>query len=171
MADELIRNSRLNFIILRLNMVYGNRDNNLNKTINIIKKLPFIPIIGNGKSLIQPVYVEDVVDVIMKCINGRLNNKIYDIGGPNSFSFNDYIEIISNELNINKPKIHFPRHIFLPFVLTIGRFIKLPITHELIYSLPQDKISNIKSAEKELDFKPKDFKGTVPYILKEGLVG
>ena len=158
LAQEIITNSNLNHIILRLNMVYGPGDNNLSKTIKLIKKLPITPIIGSGKSLMQPVYVKDVVNAMIEAIKTKEKRKTYNIGGPESFTFNEYINTIKKELNIKKLNIHIPIYILKPIISILEKFISIPINKKILYSIIQDKNTDISLSEKELNFKPKSFK-------------
>ena len=169
-AENIVKNSGLGYIILKFNMVYGQGDNNLTKTIKLVKKLPIIPIIGDGKKRLQPVYVKDVVYAIIKCLEHKqLNNKIYNIAGPKAITFNKYIDIISNTLNIKKIKMHIPVFFVRLLLFFTGKAFDYIITIEILNSINQDKSMDISDSQKDLGFNPKDLKTVLPYLVEKGI--
>ena len=47
------------------------------------RRLPFVPLVGNGKQSINPVFVRDVARVIADCLDDpRTDNQTLEIGGP-----------------------------------------------------------------------------------------
>jgi len=75
--------------------------------IELVKRLPVVPVIGNGKQLIQPISVEDVI----KCINSAL---LYDISGihliagKNSLTYRDIVNLILKTLGKRRIVVHIP---------------------------------------------------------------
>ena len=45
-----------NYVILRPNIVYGEDDRYVSRLIKVIKGFPIVPIVGNGKNKIQPIF-------------------------------------------------------------------------------------------------------------------
>src|SRR3989344_2029118 len=81
-GESFVKGSILNYVILRPALIYGDGGKGFNKTINYIKKLPLIPIIGRGDVIRRPVYVWDVVNAIVNALeNNYCIGKTYDIGG------------------------------------------------------------------------------------------
>jgi len=57
-AETVIKESGLDYTILRPTMIYGSpRDRNMYRLVRYLRKYPVIPIIGNGECLQQPVFV------------------------------------------------------------------------------------------------------------------
>ena len=110
-----------NHLILRPTVIYGKKNtSDIGFLIALIKRIPIVPIVGNGKQLIQPVSVEDVV----KCIDsGLLHNisGIHLIAGQNSLKYREIIKVISMALGKNTTVIR------IPFVIgyVIAKFFAL----------------------------------------------
>ena len=167
-AEELIKNSCLDYVILKLGLVYGPGDNQLSKTLALVKKLPVIPIPGNGIKRIQPVYIEDVVKVIITCLEiKKFKKKIYNIAGPYPITFNDYIQIVLDSLKLKRIKIHIPIFLIKLFLLLTGRAFENIITSEIVTSITQDKDADIHDAQYDLGFKPKEFNAMIPFLISE----
>ena len=84
-----------NWTIFRPSIVFGPQD----KFINLFKKMiKFLPIIFlvSPKAEFQPIYVEDLVDIITKSIeNNKTYKKVFNLGGPKKLTFLEIIKLIS----------------------------------------------------------------------------
>ena len=56
--------------------------------------LPFLPVIGGGKFVFQPVYVDDVAKLVFHIIDCTIKDKLYNICGPNTYSFKELLNFI-----------------------------------------------------------------------------
>ena len=104
-TEGIVRNKfkENDWTILRPSIVFGLND----KFINLFKKLVrFLPIIFliSPKSEFQPIYVGDLVDIIIKSIdNKKTFKKSFDLAGPKKFTFYEIIKLIAKcdkKLNI-----------------------------------------------------------------------
>jgi len=86
-------------VILRPSVVFGPEDKFFNTFASIAQFSPVLPLIGGGKTKFTPIYVEDVAKAIVKAL--ELNNsepKIYELGGPETYSFKELMEILLMEI-------------------------------------------------------------------------
>jgi NADH dehydrogenase len=165
LAETLVKESGLDYLILKFNMVYGIGDNNLSKTFRLVKKLPFVPVIGSGCGKMQPVFVDDVVDVILASLQKKkLPHRVYNIAGPSIFTFNEYIDMILDHLHIRRMKLHLPSFLFRILVHLTGRTFEKTITLEIVNSIGQDKHVDISATKRDLDFEPREFKKTLTLL-------
>src|SRR6185295_7821411 len=71
-ADDLLHRETdraPNWTILRPSLIYGPGGGGLvDKTTRLLKKLPVIPMVGSGRELLRPVYVTDVADAALACL-------------------------------------------------------------------------------------------------------
>ena len=168
-GEELIQNSGLDWTILRETMIYGGpEDNNVNKIMHIISRIPVFPLFRGGRNLIQPVFVWDVVDAIISAVENPISIlKIYNIGGPEAITYKEFIQTIANALN--------KKIIFIPLPLAPAIFIlkiyeklfpKSFITSEQLKRLEEDKAIDISLAKEELKFSPISFKNGISLKMK-----
>ena len=71
-----------------------------------------VPVMGNGKCIRRPIFVDDLNIIIMHLINIKLTRKTIEIGGPDKISLNKIIDIFSNNIKKNRIKIHLPIILF-----------------------------------------------------------
>lgn len=103
-AEEHIRNSSLNYTILRSAVVYGRNDSFTTGLARLLHALPFFFIVpGDGKTLLQPLWVEDLVTCLMWALdNPRTEKQTYEIGGPEYLQFVEILERIMETMGTRR---------------------------------------------------------------------
>jgi len=97
-AEEHIRRSGVPYTIIRSSIVFGPEDGFTTDLSQLIKLAPgFIPIPGEGKTLLQPLWVEDLVtSLIWTLENPDTINQTYEIGGGEYFTLRQIMETLMN---------------------------------------------------------------------------
>jgi|TARA_B100001540_G_scaffold15249_1_gene13097 nucleoside-diphosphate-sugar epimerase len=91
-AEQLIKNSGLEYTIFRPSYIVG-KDDYLTKNISNQMKKKQILIPGSGKFILQPISIHDVCSCInIAIISSKFSNKIIDLVGPNKISFEKLIK-------------------------------------------------------------------------------
>ena len=96
-------------VILRPSIVFGPEDKFFNTFASIAQFSPFLPLVGGGKTKFAPIYVGDVAKAIVKAL--ELNNsepKIYELAGPENYSFKELMEILLIEIKKKRFLISIP---------------------------------------------------------------
>ncbi len=95
-AEEHIRRSGVPYTIIRSSIVFGPDDGFTTALADVIKYAPgILPIPGDGRALLQPLWVEDLVT----CLTWTLEhpdsiNQTYEIGGGEYFTLRQLLETI-----------------------------------------------------------------------------
>lgn len=93
MAEQHVANSGLDWAVLRPTWVFGNGDHALNKLIGFTNFLPFLPMFGDGKQAMQPVFVDDVARAAADlATKPDVTGQVYEIGGPERMSMNEVLQ-------------------------------------------------------------------------------
>ena len=98
-GEKNIQSTFKESIILRPSLVFGPEDKFFNTFASLAQFSPVLPLIGGGKTKFAPIYVGDVAKAIVKVL--ELNNykpKIYELGGPENYSFKELMEILLTEI-------------------------------------------------------------------------
>lgn len=81
-AEEAVRQSGFDWTIFRPSMVFGRGDAFINFFERMSRWSPFLPLIGGGRTLFQPVAVEDVAHCFVDCLaNPGTRGVTYDLCG------------------------------------------------------------------------------------------
>lgn len=82
-------------VILRPSVVFGPEDQFFNRFAAMARLLPALPLIGGGKTKLQPVYVGDVAEAIGIALNGKAQTgKVYELGGPEVASLKEIMRFV-----------------------------------------------------------------------------
>lgn len=103
-AEEFIRRSSLKYTILRSAVVFGPNDDFTTNIARILSALPFVFLMpGNGDTLLQPLWVEDLVT----CLSWSLDDpetfkRTIEIGGPEYLAFRGIVEMVMEETGLRR---------------------------------------------------------------------
>ena len=155
---DLLKKNK-NLTILRPTMIYGNkRDINISRLIKYLDKFKIFPIFGNGKNLLQPVYVDDLSKSYFNVIKNKnvTFNKSYNLAGKNSIEYLKILKIIESALNKKIIFIRLPINIsvLLVKILNILFFGKFPINSSQVRRQSEDKIFSFNEATIDFNFNP-----------------
>ncbi|KAG8060741.1 hypothetical protein GUJ93_ZPchr0002g23906 [Zizania palustris] len=89
--------------IMRPATMIGTEDRILNRWAQFAKNWSFLPVVNDGSTKIQPVYVADVAAAIVNSLkdDGTSMGKTYELGGPEIYTVHELVIIIQN-LQINE---------------------------------------------------------------------
>ncbi|MDB4894919.1 MAG: putative NADH-ubiquinone oxidoreductase [Firmicutes bacterium] len=109
MAEQAVRESGIPYTIFRPSWVYGPDDRTLNKFAAFARLLPFIPVIGNGRTRVQPVFVDDVAEAVAASIAmEKAAGQVYEIGGPQELTMDEIIRTMLKAMGRQRPLVHHP---------------------------------------------------------------
>lgn len=159
-AELAIETSGLKYTILRPTMIYGSpRDRNMWRLIRFMRYSPIVPVFGDGNSLQQPIYVDDVAQAVVSCLSNEVTiGKSYNIAGRHPLTYNEVVDAIANQMNKRVWKLHIPSN---PVVALLGLFERLripfPIKAEQVLRLNENKDFSYAVAQKDFGFSPLTF--------------
>ena len=147
-AGEIaLANAYPDAVILRPSIVFGPRDDFFNRFASMAMLAPALPLPGGGKMLMQPVYVEDVVSAIVMGLGvkkgKRLKSpkgKIYELGGPEVYSFRQLMEIVLFHIERRRFLVPIPFAALSCGALIAGLLPNPPITVDQVRLLKCDNV-------------------------------
>lgn len=109
-GEAAVRDSELEWTILRETMIFGgDRDRNISRILRWVRRRPLVPMFGDGKSLIQPVFVEDVVTGIVEALRRPAAiGKEYHLAGPKAMTYDEMIRAIAEACDREIRIVHIP---------------------------------------------------------------
>ncbi|MBT3391323.1 MAG: NAD-dependent epimerase/dehydratase family protein [Chloroflexi bacterium] len=103
-AEEHIRRSKLDATIMRTGIVFGPNDGFTTGLAQLLSALPFVFFLpGDGSSLMQPIWVEDLVTCMVWALDeNATRNQTYELGGPEFLTLSDVLKTILAQLGIHR---------------------------------------------------------------------
>jgi len=140
-GEQAVRDAFPTATILRPSVVFGPEDQFFNRLAAVAMVSPVLPLIGGGETRFQPVYVGDVADAVVRCIDDSTTaGRTYELGGPKVYSLRALTELLLAE-------IHRKRYLIdLPFGLASlqARLMSLlpnpPLTPDQVEMLKRDNV-------------------------------
>jgi len=160
LAEELIKNNGIKYTILKPTLIYGPGDNkNLAQSVKMVRYLPIIPIIGNGNYTWQPLYIDDLVDMIIVSIsNKKTLDKIYIIAGKAPIQYNTLMRCIASGIHKKRYFIYLPCSLINPLIdITSFLFKKFPFDRSYLKRLTENQEFSNSEIKKDMGYAPISF--------------
>lgn len=167
-GEHILKRSNLDYTILRPSVLYGKNSNSFLNLVGQMNMFPlFLPIVGDGRYKLSPVYVKDVVYAIISCVKNKKTVKNeYDLMGPYKISFNEFVRIIKEEFKIKKINVHVPYFICYTLAFFAESFMKYPVlTKQNIMNTKEGTPGDISKARKDFGYEPIGFKEGIKYAI------
>ena len=111
-GEKNIKNIFKQSVILRPSLIFGPEDKFFNTFASYARISPVIPLIGKGKTKFAPIYCVDVGKAIVKALElDNIEPKVYELGGPEIYSFKELIEILLDEIKKKRFLVNIPFNI------------------------------------------------------------
>lgn len=177
LALEMADKYELPLTVIRPTFTYGPGDHRKLSLFKMVKKKTFV-FIGNGKSTIHPVYIDDLVDGIELAAKHPPRGEVYIMGGERSVTKRELIYTIADSLTVPRPRIHIPV-LFAELVArtleSTGKVLKFEplITVSRVELMAKNWGLSIEKARREIGYEPKvnlleGIKKTVEWYQKNG---
>jgi len=108
-AEAAIRDSGMEYSLLRPSWVYGPRDRSMSRFVAFCRYLPVVPVIGDGRNRAHPIYVEDVARCVAECVRRPdAQGVTLELGGPEALSMDQILHTLQRVLGKRRPLLHQP---------------------------------------------------------------
>ncbi len=81
--------------------------------VDLIRRFPVVPVIGDGSYRRQPVHLEDFSNAILALLRAPLPRRAYEAGGGEALTFDEIIDTIAEAMNRCVRKLHVPKGAFV----------------------------------------------------------
>jgi uncharacterized protein YbjT (DUF2867 family) len=133
--ERALIDSGLSYRIIRPTVIFGTEDILINNIAWLIRRFPFFPIFGSGTYQLQPIYVEDMADLVVQAGQSH-ENSIIDAVGPDIFTFEELVRLIALKLG---RKVLFP-HVNPGLAFYLAKLIE-PLLEDVL--ITQDEIKGL----------------------------
>ena len=125
-AEEHIRKSGVPYTIIRSSIVFGPDDGFTTALSDIIRNSPgIVPIPGDGRTLMQPLWLEDLVTCLIWTLeNPDTLNQTYEIGGGEYFTLRQVLETLMTVTNTRRMLVPLPPPYMRALVVLLDSIIR-----------------------------------------------
>jgi uncharacterized protein YbjT (DUF2867 family) len=120
--EQLVANSGLSYTIVRPAVIFGPEDILINNIAWFVRHFPVFGIPGDGRYRIRPIYIEDMGRVLVAAAE-RQTNEIVNAVGPETFTFENLVGEIGEQLGKSLRLIHVPMSVAYVSTRLLGWFV------------------------------------------------
>ena len=97
-AERVIQSQcgALDWTIFKPSVMFGPGDSFLNRFAALLAAIPLVFPLARPNARFQPVYVDDVIEAIVKCIHGgACSHQTYELGGPRTYCLREIVGFVA----------------------------------------------------------------------------
>lgn len=166
-AEEFIRQSSMDYTILRSSVVFGPGDH---FTTGLAKLMAFssrvFPLPLGGQIRLQPLWVEDLVSCLTWCLDdGETIGQTIEVGGPEHLSLRQIAELILDKAGMERALIS-GRPSYLRILINVmhGLYPRLPASNYWLDYLAADRICELDHLPRIFHLMPARFSQKIDYL-------
>lgn len=169
-GDQAVQETLSHATILRPSVMFGHDDAFLNALAKIIRLTPVFPLVGHGRTRLQPVDVRDVAEAAQRCLRDpAAEGRIYELGGPGSFSLREIAEIVATRMGRRCVFVSIPFALAYPLARSSELLPAPPLTVAQLDLLLKDNLAAPdKPGLRELGISPRSIEEALSRLRAAG---
>jgi uncharacterized protein YbjT (DUF2867 family) len=120
-AEEIVRNSGIDFTIIKPGMIYGQGDQMITNIIDGLQMFPLVgfwPTVGLLEKPVNPIFVADVVEILIAAlVDGRMSKQTVAVIGPEQITLTGAAMRVAKAMK--KPVIPVPMPVLGQYLLAM----------------------------------------------------
>lgn len=166
-AEKLVREAPFRSTVFRPSFLFGHGDDLTRMVTDLLNK-PVVPMIDGGRTLFQPVALEDVCTVFTRALRlPETQGRTYELGGPDRVSFREIVTKTASCLGRSVRTISVPGWMMAPVVALIERWPWAPLTTDQLKMLRENNICEIDPYVKTFQVEPKSYLEALPSLVEQ----
>jgi len=172
-GELVVQQAFPNATIVRPSAMFGPGDALFATLANLARLLPVLPLIGGGRTRLQPVYAEDVAEAVARILaDPGTVGRTYELAGPGVYTLHDLVRFTLRVVG--------KRRLLMPLPFTVAeiqaRLFELlpspPLTTGQVDLLKTDNVaSEAMPGFPELNIRPRAIEDVVPTYIGRPLSG
>lgn len=107
-GEEVVRASGLPHAIMRPSLIAGDGNAPLGMMADMIRFAPLVPVIGDGRYEMQPVWLGDVAEAFALALERPELRGTFELGGPERLTYHQMLDRLEAALGVHRPRVRVP---------------------------------------------------------------
>lgn len=166
-AEALVRDSDLDWTILKPSLQFGEGDGFFNIIAGLVRMSPgIVPVPGNGRSRFQPIHVDDVAAVAVRSLADPTTvGGAFELGGPRYWTYTEITREVLAALGKRRLVVPVP----VPLIRLVAGAAELahlpfPVATDQLRQLRYDNIGPLDLIPSRFGFTPRPMEGALGYL-------
>jgi NADH dehydrogenase len=158
-AEQAVRQSGAVWTIFRPSIIFGRGDEFMSVLARMIRRLPLVPVLGDGAYRLQPIAVEHVAEGFARALLGRVSEgQTYEVAGPSAYRFVEILDLIGAALGRARVrKIHVPLAAVRLATRALHWLPFYPLTPDQLTMLEEESVTDPAPFYRDLGLTPEPF--------------
>ena len=166
-AEALVRESGLDWTILKPSLQFGEGDGFFNIVASLVRISPgFVPVPGDGSARFQPIHAGDVATVMVRSLADSTTVRgIFELGGPRYWTYREITREVVTALGARRVIVPMPIPLIRLVAATAERLrIPFPVATDQLRQLRLDNIGPLDLIPTRFGFEPRSMEGRLGYL-------
>jgi NADH dehydrogenase len=166
-AEALVRDSGLDWTILKPSLQFGEGDGFFNIVAGLVRLSPgIVPVPGDGSSRFQPIHSGDVAAVAVRVLaDPTTAGEVYELGGPRYWTYREITQEVLSALGKRRLIVPMPV-VLIRLVAGAAELVHLafPVATDQLRQLRLDNIGPLDLIPTRFGFRPRPMEGALGYL-------
>jgi NADH dehydrogenase len=169
-AEEMVRNSSLDYTVIKSGMIYGRGDHMLDHLSRLLCTMPLLATVGLRERLTRPLAIADLVRVLQAAIiDGRLSRRTVAITGPEELFLSEAVRRVARVLGRRVLVVAMPVWFHYGLAVLLERIMTIPLASRAQVRILSE---GVVAPARDCDPLPADLSPRMPFTaerIEEGL--
>ena len=158
-GEQLVRESALEWIVLRPSLLFGRGDGFFNLVKATLKWWsPGVVVIpGRGDALFQPLAADDLAIAVEKSLTeADRAGQVIELGGPAHLTYGEIVDEVMSVTGMRRLKLGMPIPLLSALTVATDRVLPVfPVSHDQISSLQRPNFTELDAFERAFGVRPR----------------
>jgi uncharacterized protein YbjT (DUF2867 family) len=157
-AEEAVRASGIPHAIFKPSIVAGPGNAALKIMVDMIRFSPVVPVIGNGRYEMQPIWLGDVVEAFALVLERAELRGTFDLAGPERLTYHQVLDQLESALGVRRRRVAVPVGV-VRFAAAAGTVLPnaAPITSDQLQMLLEGTTTDDNAIASRFGISPRAF--------------
>jgi uncharacterized protein YbjT (DUF2867 family) len=141
-GESAVRAAFAGAVVVRPAVMFGPDDAFITIIITLLRRFPVYPMFGQGLTRVQPAYVEDVGEAIVRVLQGSAIGATFECGGPHVYTYKELVGAITREAGVRTILLPVPFAAWHALSLILAILPSPPITRHQVALMQVDNIQS-----------------------------
>jgi NADH dehydrogenase len=170
-GEQAVIDSGIPWAVLQPSIMFGGPDAAfVHAMAGLVRHAPIVPVPGDGRLLLQLVWVEDVARCLVALVADETKlGRRHPVGGPEELTYDDQLDVIGAALGKERVrKTHIPLALMRAQASVLQLLPRPPLTPAALELFGSDNVAGIDSIPAGFGFQPRSFR---EHLAAHGLNG
>lgn len=140
-GEAAVRDAFAEATILRPSVLFGPGDAFFNTFAKLARAAPVLPLFGAGDTKLQPVFVDDVAEAVVRALACRdAEGRTYELGGPGTYSYRELLRFVLERVGRQRAFLPLPFAAWHVLAAAASLFPGPPLTRDQVILMEQDNV-------------------------------